>query len=158
MKSKKSWSEKLRDSKGLTKVAKITGKMSKRWGRGTVAIPAPMEVDKIMKKVPKGKLITINQIRQIVAKKHKATIGCPITSGIFAWISAYAAEEERQKGKKNITPWWRTLKTGGILNEKYPGGITVQKKLLKKEGHKVIKKGKKHIIANYEKSLVKQIL
>jgi hypothetical protein len=27
---KKSWSEKLRDSKGLPKVEKITGKMSKR--------------------------------------------------------------------------------------------------------------------------------
>ena len=33
---KKSWTEKLADSKGLPKVEKITDKMSKRWGTGTV--------------------------------------------------------------------------------------------------------------------------
>lgn len=102
---KKSAIEKLHESHGLPKVVKITGKMSKRWGTGTVAIPAPIEVNEIMKKVSKGKLITINEIRSIVAKKHKATIGCPITCGIFAWISAQAAEEERKLGKKDITAY-----------------------------------------------------
>lgn len=48
-KLRKSWQEKLADSKDLPKVVKITGKMSKRWGTGTVVIPAPVEVDKIMK-------------------------------------------------------------------------------------------------------------
>jgi len=91
---KKSAIEKLHESHGLPKVGKITGKMSKRRGIGPVAIPAPIEVNEIMKKVPKGKLITINEIRKTIAKKHKATIGCPITCGIFAWISAYAAEED----------------------------------------------------------------
>ena len=129
--------------------------MSKRWGTGTVVIPAPMGVNEIMKKVPKGKLITINEIRQTLAKKHKATIGCPITTGIFAWIAANAAGEEREKGKKIITPYWRTLKSGRILNEKYPGGVKGQKKLLEKEGHKVIKKGKKYLVADYEKSLAR---
>ena len=37
--------------------------MSQRWGTGTFVIPAPLEVDAIMRKVPKGKLITINEIR-----------------------------------------------------------------------------------------------
>lgn len=155
MAKQKSWVEKLKDNKGLPKVVKITGKMSKRWGKGTVAIPAPMEVNEIMKKVPKGKVITINGIRQIIAKKHKATIGCPITCGIFAWIAANAAEEERKRGKKNITPYWRTLKSDGSLNEKYPGGVKGQKKLLEKERHKVIQKGKKYIIVDYQKSLIK---
>ena len=74
-KLKKSWREKLEDSKDLPKVVEITGKMSTRWGTGTVCIPAPREVDEIMRMVPRGKLITINQIRQIVAKRHGATIG-----------------------------------------------------------------------------------
>ncbi len=151
----KSWSEKLKEKKDLPKVVKITGKMSKRWGTGTVVIPAPLEVDKIMKKVPKGKLITINEIRKKVAKKHKATIGCPITCGIFARIAAGVAEEEKKQGKKRITPYWRTLKLGGVINEKYPGGVAGQKKLLEKEGHKVVKKGKKYIVLDYEKSLVR---
>ena len=152
--ARKSWQEKLADDKDLPRVEKITDKMRKRWGEGTFVIPAPREVDEIMREVPEGKLITINQIRQILAKKHNATIACPITTGIFAWIAAHAAEEARAEGKKDITPWWRTLKTGGILNEKYPGGIERQKELLKKEGHKIIQKGKKYVVADFEKHLI----
>jgi alkylated DNA nucleotide flippase Atl1 len=154
-KAKKSWAEKLADNKGLPKVVEITDKMSKRWGTGTLVIPAPIEVDAIMKKVPEGKLVTINDIRAALAKKHNASIGCPITTGIFAWVAAHAAEEQMHEGKKNVTPYWRTLKTGGEINPKYPGGVEAQKKLLEKEGHNVIQKGKKYIVADYEKSSVK---
>ena len=83
LKKRKSWREKLADSKGLPKVKKITGKMTTRWGIGTVVIPAPCEVDALMKKVPSGKLATINELRIRLAKKHRATIDCPITTGIF---------------------------------------------------------------------------
>lgn len=154
MKPKKSWREKLADSKDLPRVVEITDKMSKRWGTGTVVIPAPMEVDKIMRKVPKGKLITINQIREIVAKRHGATIGCPITTGIFASIAARAAMEDEEEGVKDITPYWRTLKVGGELNPKYPGGIENLKARLEAEGHKVIQKGKNYVVENFEESLV----
>ncbi len=152
---RKSWQGKLEDSKGLPKVETITDKQSKRWGTGTIVIPAPKEVDKIMKKVPKGKLITINQIREILARKHNTTICCPITAGIFAWISAHAADEAASEGKKNITPYWRTLKSGGELNEKYPGGVEKQAALLKEEGHIIEPgKGKKPLkVNNFEKYL-----
>ena len=116
-------------------------KKSKRWGTGTFVIPAPIEVDAIMRKVPKGKLITINEIRQILAQKHNATIACPITTGMFSWIAANAADEMESQGKKRVTPYWRTLKTGGILNEKYPGGLKNLKNRLQAEGHAVIPKG-----------------
>ena len=155
MPKRKSWSEKLKDNKGLPKVEKITDKMSKRWGTGTVVIPAPMEVNEMMRRVPEGKVITIGEIRVALAKKHGATIGCPLTTGIFAWVAANAAEEERQRGEKDITPYWRTLKTGGVINPKYPGGVEAQKKLLEKEEHKIIQKGKKYVVADYEKSLAK---
>jgi len=154
-KLKISWKKKLEDDKDLPKVIEIDEKMSKRWGTGTCVIPAPREVNEIMNTVPKGKLLTINEIRKILAKKHGATIGCPITTGIFAWISANAADEAKNEGRKRITPYWRTLKTGGIINEKYPGGVNVQRKLLEEEGHKVIKKGKKHTVVDFEKRLAK---
>jgi alkylated DNA nucleotide flippase Atl1 len=153
-KKKTTWVEKLNDSKGLPKVEKITEKMSKRWGAGTVVIPAPIEVDELMRKVPAGKLATINDIRAALAEKHKATIGCPMTTGIFAWVAAHAAEEREQNGEKDVTPYWRTLKTGGILNEKYPGGVEAQRLRLEREGHAVIKKGKNHLVLNYGKSLI----
>jgi len=153
-KERKSWQEKLADSKDLPRVELITEKMSQRWGTGTVVIPAPVEVDEIMRSVPVGKLITLDQIREKLAKKHGATIGCPLTTGIFAWVAAHAAEEASAEGKENITPYWRTLKTGGVINEKYPGGVNIQRKLLESEGHKVIQKGKKYVVANFDRYLV----
>jgi len=155
MPGKKSWCEKLLDSKDFPRVVKITRKMSKRWGTGTVVIPAPIEVHEIMRSVPEGRLITINEIRAALARKHGATIGCPITTGIFAYIAANAAEEQRQRGEVNLTPYWRTLKRGGVINEKYPGGVEGQKKLLEKEGHEVVRKGSKYLVANYENFLAK---
>jgi alkylated DNA nucleotide flippase Atl1 len=151
---KPTWQEKLNDSKGYPKVEEIKGKMSKKWGSGTVVIPAPIEVDQLMRKVSKGKLTTVNEIRSALATKHKATIGCPLTTGIFAWISAHAAEEQKQQGATDITPYWRTLKTGGFLNEKYPGGTETQKQLLEQEGHVIIKKGKKYLVKDYLKAMI----
>lgn len=153
MTTKKDWVKKLKEAKNLPKVEKLTGKAAQKWGRGTIAIPHPMEVDELMRKVPKGKLITVNEMRGAVARRHKATVGCPLTCGIFINIVARAAEQERGEGKKNITPWWRTLKSGGVLNEKYPGGIESQRKLLLKEDHKVIQKGKKIVVSGFEKVL-----
>jgi len=155
-KTRKSWQEKLADSKDLPKVIEITDKMSKRWGTGTVVIPAPLEVDEIMKKIPKGKLGTASQIRAALAQKHSATISCPLTTGIFAWIAAHAAEEAAVERGENITPYWRTLKSGGELNEKYPGGVEAQATHLREEGHTIEPgKGKKPPkVKNFEKALL----
>jgi len=150
---KLSWQEKLADSKGLPKVVTINEKMSQRWGTGTCVIPAPKEVDEIMQKVPRGKLITINDMRDVLAERHSTNICCPITTGIFASIAARAAEEAQAEGKKNITPYWRTLKVGGVINEKYPGGVEAQKVLLEQEGHRVIQKGKRYLVTDFEKCL-----
>jgi hypothetical protein len=147
-KAKRSWQEKLCGAKDLPKIARIEGKMTTRWGTGTMVIPNPLEVDDLMKRVPKGKLATITELRAALAKKHKVNVACPITTGIFAWIAANAAEETKSKN-----PYWRTLKTGGQLNEKYPGGIPALRRKLQAEGHKVVQKGKKYLVADYERAL-----
>ena len=72
---RKSWREKLHESKSLPFVEPIPPKMTRTWGTGTICVPAPLEVDEIMRSVPEGKLITVNQIREIVARRHGATIG-----------------------------------------------------------------------------------
>ena len=157
-KAKRSWREKLADSKDLPKVAKIEGKLSKRWGRGTFVIPAPLEVDAAMKKIGRGRLTTIDALRRALAKKHGATIACPITTGIFAWIAAHAADEDEGDGRKRITPHWRTLKTGGELNPKYPGGIKNLRARLAAEGHQVVAKGKRYFVADFERALTEPLL
>src|SRR5689334_7444233 len=100
MASRKTWREKLLESNGLPKVVKIGSKMSRKWGTGTCVVPAPLEVDQIMSRVRRGRLITINEIRSMLAARHGATIGCPMTTGIFAWIAANAAAEAEDRGRK----------------------------------------------------------
>jgi alkylated DNA nucleotide flippase Atl1 len=153
-KKKLTWSEKLDRDEGFPKVVPIGPSMTSQWGEGTMVIPAPREVDEIMKRIPEGKLITINEIRAVLARRHGATIGCPMTTGIFAWIAANAAEEDVvSRSDEDITPYWRTLKTGGFLNEKYPGGVSAQKAKLEQEGHRVVQNGKRYAVACYESAL-----
>ena len=151
---KKTWQEKLEDNKGFPRVFPIDATKSKRWGQGTFVIPAPMEVDEFMRRVPRGKLLTIDELRKVLAQRHGATIACPITTGIFSWIAAHAAEAE-SSGRKDITPFWRTLKTKGELNPKYPGGIPALKRRLAAEGHKVVQRGKRYFVENIELHLVR---
>ena len=60
------------------------------------------------------------------------------------------------EGKKNITPYWRTVKVGGQLNDKYPGGAEAQSARLKEEGHTIQldKSGKPRKVKDFEKALV----
>jgi len=77
-KMKENWREKLGSTakkQNLPRVVEVSDSMSKKWGEGTCVIPSPVEVDKVMKSVPQGKLITINQIREFMAKKYNASFG-----------------------------------------------------------------------------------
>lgn len=119
-----------------------------------MAIPSPFEVNEVMACVPEAKLLTIDELRKTIARKHSADIGCPLTCGIFTRIAAYAAEEEAAAVEKVMVPYWRTLKSKGELNPKYPGGIELQMKHLEAEGHKIIQKGKKFLVQDYQQYLV----
>ena len=150
---KKSWREKLADDKGCPKICAVTGKLTRRWGTGKFVIPAPREVDALMKQVPRGCVVTINELRAALAKKHATDFACPITTGIFSWIAAHAAAEAEAEGKKRVTPYWRTLKTGGEVNPKYPGGVGAIARRLRAEGHTVIQKGKKFLVPDFQNAL-----
>ena len=126
-------------------------------GRGRMLIPRPLDVDALMRGIPKGKLATVGQIRDSLASKECADFTCPLTAGIFMRIAAGAAEEDLAKGKKKITPYWRVVKDDGSLNEKFPGGTYMQATRLKEEGHSILPgKGKKPPrVKDFEKTLHK---
>ncbi len=133
------------------------GKALEKWGAkfGDSVVLAPHhEVNEIMKKILLGKLITIKEICKKLAEKHSAEYCCPLVAGISIMTAANAAEEAKMKGEKDTIPYWRTLKIGGILNEKFPGGVENQKKLLEK-GHKIKRNGRKYFVVDFEKYLVK---
>jgi len=56
----------------------------------------------------------------------------------------------KREGKANDTPCWRTLKAEGFLNEKYPGGAEAQEALLEAEGFRVVARGKRFVVQDYQ--------
>jgi hypothetical protein len=153
-KSIKSWKEKL-EKDMQPKLVEVPHKWARSIGHGIMLIPTPLILDKVIKKIPKGKLITVNGIRKYMAEVYRADISCPLTTGIFLNIAANAAEEDRENGKGKITPYWRVLKEGGALNPKFPGGVKVQATYLKQEGFDICK-GKKedaYFVKDYEAKL-----
>ena len=124
-------------------------------GRGRMLIPRPLDVDAMMRQVEKGKLATVDKLRERLAKDYGADFTCPLCTGIFLRIAAEAAEDDLSSGVTEITPYWRVIKTGGNLNEKYPGGIDAQATHLKEEGHTIDPgKGKKPPkVKDFEKAL-----
>ena len=152
--SKKDFNAMLKDSKDMPKYVKITDEPSiKKYGGDNMYFAPPMAYDEVMKKVPYGKIITVGEIRDYFAKKNNADFTDPITAGIFTSIVAWASYQRDE----DITPYWRTLKSDGELNVKYPEGKELQKRLLEEEGHTIISKGTKNIkyyVKDFENSLI----
>ncbi|HEY0678293.1 MAG TPA: hypothetical protein VGD17_08400 [Chitinophagaceae bacterium] len=121
--------------------------------KGRCVRASPLEYDELMRIVPPGKLITVNQIEEALVKKFKADYACPRTSAAFIQLVALASEERVVLGSRNITPWWRTLKGNGELNGQFPGGADAQKMLLEIEGHKTIQQGRKYLIKDWRDKL-----
>jgi hypothetical protein len=88
--------------------------------------------------VRKGRLITVAEIREVLAAQHMTDLTCPLTTGIFVRLAAEAAEEDAQAGKTRITPYWRVVKDDGSLNPKFPGGTARQAERLRAEGHRIV--------------------
>lgn len=145
-KSRKTWREKLE------------GKHTSHGKIVKILIPKPLDVNDIMSDVPKGKLITLRQIMEKLARDYSADKTCAKVTGIFVHIASEAAEEdlkEGRKGKDEITPYWRTIKNDGSLNPRFPGGVEAQAKELRKEGFGIEKSSKLPKVKDFEKYLVR---
>ena len=150
---KKDFNAMLNDSKDMPKFQTITDQRSiERYGGNRMYFAPPVDYDRIMKQIPMGRVITVGKIREYFARINDADFTEPITAGIFVSIAAWASHQRSD----NKTPYWRTLKANGELNEKYPGGIKAQKEKLEAEGHSIIQRGRKNIryyVKDYEKVL-----
>lgn len=159
---KKTWQQKLEDKESLPKVLRLergfpcyngVHKMGANVGDEVVLVN-PSEVVEVMKQVPTGKLTTSIEICRKIAIKHGVPACCTLTTGIFIMTAANAVEEARREGKSLNIPYWRTLKSDGFLNPKYPGGEEAQMKLLEQEGHTIVRRGKKYQVKDYQTHLM----
>lgn len=152
--NRKDFNAMMYQNKDMPKIQIVTDeKTIKKYGGSKMLFAPPSFYDELMKSVPKGKIITVSQMRDYLAKRNNADFTDPMTAGIFVQIVAWASYQRDE----NITPYWRTLKSDGELNSKYPESIELQKRLLEEEGHTVITKGVKNIkyyVKDYESSLM----
>ncbi len=151
---KKMWREKLCTAR-KPKLVDVPKKWVNTMGHGKMLILTPQIIDNYIKGIAKGKLTTVTALREGFAKKYGADFTCPISTGIFIWICANCAEEEKAQGIKNISPYWRVLKEGGKLNTKYPGGVKHQAAMLHNDGFTVIKGKTEYswIVKDYERHI-----
>lgn len=150
---KKDFNAMLSDCKDMPKTQIVTDPGTiEKYGGDRMYFAPPMDYDRAMRQVPFGMLTTVGDIRARFAKENGADFTEPITAGIFVSIAAWASF---QRGTDE-TPFWRTLKAGGELNPKYPGGVEAQRERLEAEGHRVIQRGRKNIryyVDGYENAL-----
>ena len=147
-KSRKSWREKL-EKPQQPRLVKVPSKMS-RFGKGTMLIPTAKLVDDLIRRIPKGRLVTVGEIRRKLAKDFAADVTCPLTTGIFVRIAAEAAAEDRANGHRRITPYWRVVKDDGSFNPKFPGGEKLQTQYLRDEGLSIVRKGNHAAVRDFE--------
>ena len=151
--STKDFNAMLHDSKDMPKIQILTDQKSiEKYGGNKMYFAPPLDYDRVMKSVPCGRVTTVGEIREYFAKQSGADFTEPITAGIFVSIAAWASHQRAG----DETPYWRTLKANGELNEKYPGGIKAQREKLEAEGHTILSKGRKNIryyVKDYETAL-----
>lgn len=119
---------------------------------GAMVVSSPAEVDALIRAVAAGEVVTLDDLRAALARRHKVAVACPVSTAIFANLAARAAEERRARGipQDELTPWWRVLRKGGFLNPKLPGGVERQAALLEAEGLRVSPLRRQLAVYDYE--------
>jgi alkylated DNA nucleotide flippase Atl1 len=127
---------------------------------GAMVVSSPAEVDALVRKIGPGEVVTLDTLRQALARRHMVAVACPVSTAIFLNMSARAAEERRLHGvgHDELTPWWRVLKTGGFLNPKFPGGVEKQAMLLEAEGVKISPLRRQLAVFDYEARLPDRLI
>ncbi len=150
---KKDFNAMLHRDNGMPKIQCIADPASiQKYGGTRMYFAPPLDYDRVMRRVPFGRVVTVGEIRSHFAREHGADFTDPITAGIFVSIAAWASFQR----DGDETPYWRTLKANGELNPKYPGGVEAQQRKLEAEGHTVVCRGRTHLrwyVQDYEKAL-----
>ena len=150
---RKDFNAMLRRDNGMPKIQIVTDQATiQKYGGERMYFAPPIAYDALMRAVPRGKVITLGEIRAHLARQNGADFTDPITAGIFVSIAAWASFQRQG----DETPYWRTLKAGGELNPKYPGGVEAQRARLEEEGHIVLQRGRtnlRYFVKDYEQAL-----
>lgn len=80
--------------------------------RGELAlVPSVRMIDAFIRKLPAGRGMSIRQMREALARRHKADVTCPVYTGYHLRTVAEAAFEQYLGGVpiERLTPIWRLV-------------------------------------------------
>jgi hypothetical protein len=83
-------------------------------------LPSARLVDDFIRAIPKGKSMSLLELRATLARRHKAAGTCPVYLGYHLRTVAEAACEARDRGDvlRSITPVWRVLDAKALTLKK----------------------------------------
>jgi alkylated DNA nucleotide flippase Atl1 len=114
-------------------------------GSGKMLKPSRTSVEALVKKIPRGRVLTTSLLRKVLAESHNAQETCP-----FLTKRALMAIAEDAKAK---APFWRVVMGSGEMIAAYPGGQKAQAKRLQSDGLTIVSNAGKSIVANLRQSL-----
>ena len=125
----------------------IPKSMEKFFGcAGKMVKPSVATVKEAIKKIRKGKLVTVDQVREKLARDFGVQTACP--------ASTTKALQLLSKESRPVC-YWHVVKKDGELISKYPNGVDGHASLLKKEGFKIDNSKKTPLVVGYESKLSK---
>lgn len=95
---------------------------------GKMLVACPELLGEVVARIPEGEVVTIDALRQELARRFDADYTCPMSTGIFY----------RRLVTENVVPWWRVVKANGKLAATTPAAATRQARLLREEGVEVV--------------------
>lgn len=111
---------------------------------GRMVKPSSDTVKAIVKKIRKGRLVTLNQLREKLAQDFSVQTACPASTTKALRI---LSKEEKPIG------YWRVIKQKGELITQFPNGAKGHALLLENEGFEVDFNRKNPVVIDYEAKL-----
>jgi len=126
-------------------IADIPVTMEKFLGySGKMLKPTVDIVRELVIKIEKGKLSTLERIREELASKYNVNTSCP--------ASTLKALQLLSKEEQPVC-YWRVIKKNGELISKFPDGVNGHAFLLEEEGFEINFNKKNPVVVNYEMNL-----
>ena len=87
--TKKDFQAMLLDNRDMPRIQIVTDPaVIRKYGGSRMYFAPPIEYDRVMRQVPWGQVVTVGDIRQLLAKQNSADFTDPLTAGIFVQIAA----------------------------------------------------------------------
>jgi len=122
--ARKSWPEKLADPR-LHEIKPAPIDIAGMKAGELMLVPTARMIDAFIRAIPTGKAMGVKELRAALARRFRAQVCCPITTGFHLRTVAEAAYEAHLDGLgvEAITPFWRVIDAGAPTARKLACGI-----------------------------------